>query len=105
MIKPLDQRSSGSKPFSYTVKSLTPLQRSSNMVKLAESDEAGGFVSITSTYYDFHRPLHQPVLTQMDVFNKVMDDKLMETKYAKKVGQSSLSPLKIGGTIYRKPVY
>ena len=41
----------------------------------------------------------------MDVFNKVMDDKLMETKYATKVGQKSLSSLKIGGSIYRKPVY
>ena len=74
------------------------------MVKLAESDLAGGFVSITNTYYDFHRPLHLPSLSKMDVFNKVMDDKLMETKYAKKVGQESLSQLKIGGSIYRKPV-
>lgn len=62
-------------------------------------------MNITNTYYDFHRPLNNPVLTKMDVFNKVMDDKLMESKYATKLGQPSLSPLKIGGSIYRKPVY
>jgi hypothetical protein len=75
------------------------------MVKLAESDADGGFINITNTYYDFHRPLNLPVLSKMDVFNKVMDDKLMETKYATKIGQKKLSSLKIGGSIYRKPVY
>jgi hypothetical protein len=76
------------------------------MVRLAESDSAGGFINITNSYYDFHRALTNPTLSKLDVYSKVLDDKLMETKFVKKkMENETVSPLKIGGSIYRKAVY
>ena len=66
----------------YSVKTLTPLQRAHNLVKLKDSDSSGGFINITETYFDFHRTLYKPELTNLDVRGKVLDDKLMETKYS-----------------------
>ena len=60
------------------------------MVKLKSSDSEGGFINITDTYFDFHRTLYKPELTNLDVRGKVLDDKLMETKYAKKLHISKL---------------
>ena len=40
-----------------------------------------GFVNITDNYFDFHKCLFNPKVTEFDAFNKVHDDKLMEIQY------------------------
>ena len=71
------------KPIAYSIRTLTPLARMTNDMKLKLTDK-NGFCDITNNYFDFHRPLYNPVVTKLDAFNKVMDDKLMEVKRANK---------------------
>ena len=84
MINPLNVYNSKlSKPLTYTVKSMTPLMRSQKMVDLEVQD---GQINITDNYFDFHQSYIKPDINDHDVIlHKVMDDKLMEYKFAKKL--------------------
>jgi hypothetical protein len=60
----------------YTIKTLTPLARSQKMLEL---NMKRGSINITDNYFDFHQSLNAPKWnSKKDIFNKVMDDKLME---------------------------
>lgn len=65
----------------YTVKTLTPLQRSQKLIKLQESEENTGFINTTNTYFDFHRAMSKPDLNVGMAHAKVLEDKLTEIKY------------------------
>lgn len=55
------------------------------MMTLDKNLKETGFVNITDNYFDFHRSLFNPNLSEFDAFNKVHDDKLMEMHYQKKI--------------------
>lgn len=55
------------------------------MMTLDKNLKETGFVNITDNYFDFHRSLFNPSLSEFDAFNKVHDDKLMEMHYQKKI--------------------
>ena len=85
MIKPSSNYNlNNKKPLSYSVKTLTPLMRNQRMVQL--NHEQSGMISITDNYFDFHESHHKPdTFSNEEVLKKVMDDKLMEYKFAYKL--------------------
>jgi len=84
MINPLNAYNSKlSRPLTYTVKSMTPLERSK---KMNELEYHCGQINITDNYFDFHQSYIKPDINEHEVIlSKVMADKLMEYKFAKKL--------------------
>lgn len=84
MINPLNVYNSKlSRPLTYTVKSMTPLERSQ---KMNELEYQNGQINITDNYFDFHQSYIKPDINEHEVIlSKVMADKLMEYKFAKKL--------------------
>ena len=59
------------------------------MVELETQD---GQISITDNYFDFHQPYIKPDINDHNVIlHKVMDDKLMEYKFATKLTDKTKS--------------
>ena len=85
MINPLNVYNAKlSRPLTYTIKSMTPLERSR---KMNELELQQGEINITDNYFDFHQSYNRPDINEHEVIlSKVMADKLMEYKFAKKLG-------------------
>lgn len=80
MMQPSQLYDVNGMPIVYSVKTLTALERSKNALNLEQQAKETGFVDSTAKYFDFHKTLYNPTLTEHDVFNKAHDDTLADMR-------------------------